>query len=233
MVLGFLRDQWHLLLLMGLVCQLCTWWRHRLGLLPVNRGGPMPGEGLAYSAFCTFFRRLPESLRERISKYEDDHGVKLAVKKLFILLPSSCYIDPLLGSGQDEDLEPTTSIEDVNIPRAGTKERIFTNTVYKIRNGDGEPYYCLAEGATPLLTLHDMVVHSELSAEQQWEQMCIFYHKLKELLDRHQACSANFLLVPYCDKNPDGSMKKVSSVLRDEIRRHLKVMEASSGLTSS
>uniref|UniRef100_V5H0H5 STING ligand-binding domain-containing protein n=2 Tax=Ixodes ricinus TaxID=34613 RepID=V5H0H5_IXORI len=102
MVLGFLRDQWHLLLLMGLVCQLCTWWRHRLGLLPVNRGGPMPGEGLAYSAFCTFFRRLPESLRERISKYEDDHGVKLAVKKLFILLPSSCYIDPLLGSGQDE-----------------------------------------------------------------------------------------------------------------------------------
>ncbi|CAN8017226.1 unnamed protein product [Ixodes persulcatus] len=176
---------------------------------------------------------LVAALRERIGKYEDDHGVKLAVKKLFILLPSSCYIDPLLGSGQDEDLEPTTSIEDVNIPRAGTKERIFTNTVYKIRNGDGEPYYCLAEGATPLLTLHDMLVHSELSAEQQREQMLIFYYKLRELLERHQACSANFLLVPYCDKNPDGSTKKVSSVLRDEIRRHLTLMEASSSRTSS
>ncbi|KAM7300947.1 stimulator of interferon genes protein [Ixodes scapularis] len=212
MVLGFLRDQWHLLLLMGLVCQLCTWWASEVQWQHQRerRESAHVGEGMAWSFYFGYIRVLqdpvpagrgrnaePYSLRERISKYEDDHGVKLAVKKLFILLPSSCYIDPLLGSGQDEDLEPTTSIEDVNIPRAGTKERIFINTVYKIRNGDGEPYYCLAEGATPLLTLHDMLVHSELSAEQQWEQMCIFYHKLKELLERHQACSANFLLVPY------------------------------------
>ncbi|KAM7308510.1 stimulator of interferon genes protein isoform X1 [Ixodes scapularis] len=213
MVLGFLRDQWNLLLLMGLVCQLCTWWASEVQWQHQRerRETAHVGEGMAWSFFFGYIRVLqdpvsagrgrdaePYSLRERISKYEDDHGVKLAVKKLFILLPSSCYIDPLLGSGQDEDLEPTTSIEDVNIPRAGTKERIFTNTVYKIRNGDKEPYYCLAEGATPLLTLHDMRVHSELSAEQQREQMFIFYHKLKELLERHQACSANFLLVPYC-----------------------------------
>ncbi|CAN7999426.1 unnamed protein product, partial [Ixodes hexagonus] len=243
MVLGFMHDHWDLLMLMGLICQLCTWWGSPVQWLHQREQQETAhvGEGMAWSFFFGYIRVLQApisagrgrdaeyfSLRERINKYEDDHGVRLAVKKLFILLPSSCYIDPLLGGGQDEDLEATRSLEDVNIPRAGTKERIFTNTVYKIKNGDEEPYYCLAEGATPLLTLHDMRVHSELSAEQQREQMCIFYHKLKQLFERHPACNANFVLVPYCDKNPDGSVKKVSAVLRDEIRRHLKLMEASS-----
>ncbi|KAH8021071.1 hypothetical protein HPB51_012355 [Rhipicephalus microplus] len=73
-------------------------------------------------------------------QYEQDNDVVLAVKKLIILMPRSCYIEPELGVSGDEDLELANHMNELKISRAGTRERKYTNTVYKIRNGDNSPF---------------------------------------------------------------------------------------------
>ncbi|XP_077540578.1 stimulator of interferon genes protein-like isoform X2 [Haemaphysalis longicornis] len=208
--------------LVALVTMLCVWNRTYLGWATATRSGPMPGVGMAYSSFCTYYRPLRHTLRDRMIQYEQDNEVKLAVHKLVILMPASCYIEPELGSGGDDDIEVANPMDDLVVSRAGTRKRSYTNTVYKIRNGSGEsPYYVVAEGATPLLTLNDMRECGELTSEQQREQMTNFCDKIRELMEANAACRSRFLLLQYQDTNEDGSPVPVSSVLRNAIRKEL------------
>ena len=51
-------------------------------------------------------------------------------------------------------------MESEELDRAGVKKRVYKNSVYKIRDPDNEdqPYtYVVAEGATPLKTLWDVI----------------------------------------------------------------------------
>ncbi|XP_077538807.1 stimulator of interferon genes protein homolog isoform X3 [Haemaphysalis longicornis] len=161
------------------------------------------------------------SLRERMVQYEQDNGVRLAVRKLLILMPMSCYIEPVLGSGGDEDIEVANPMDDLVLSRGGTQARTYNNTVYKIRNGDDRPYYVVAEGANPLLTLNDMRECGELTAEQLQEQMINFFDKMHELVHANAACRSSILLVPYRDTTQDGTPIPVSSVVRNAIRKEL------------
>ncbi|XP_077489027.1 transmembrane protein sting isoform X2 [Amblyomma americanum] len=214
----------HMHFLVALVTVLCLWNRTVLGwAMATTSNGPMPGDGMACSVFCGYYRPLSQTLRERMAQYEQDNDVVLAVKKLIILMPTSCYIEPELGVGGDEDIEVANRMDNLVISRAGNKERIFTNTVYKIRNDDNSPYYCVAEGATPLLTLNDMRECGELTAQQQQEQMNNFCDKIRELVEANTACRSRFLLVQYNDVREDGTPVPVSSVLRNVIRKELGV----------
>uniref|UniRef100_G3MMF1 STING ligand-binding domain-containing protein n=1 Tax=Amblyomma maculatum TaxID=34609 RepID=G3MMF1_AMBMU len=210
--------------LVALVTVLCLWNRTVLGwAMAVTSNSPVVGDGMACSVFCGYYRPLSQTLRERMAQYEQDNDVVLAVKKLIILMPTSCYIEPELGVGGDEDIEVANRMDNLVISRAGNKERIFTNTVYKIRNGDDSPYYCVAEGATPLLTLNDMRECGELTAQQQQEQMNNFCDKIRELVEANTACRSRFLLVQYNDVREDGTPVPVSSVLRNVIRKELRL----------
>ncbi|KAH9382221.1 hypothetical protein HPB48_022328 [Haemaphysalis longicornis] len=137
------------------------------------------------------------ALRERMLQYEQDNEVRLAVRKLFILMPMSCYIEPVLGSSGDEDIEVANPMDDLVLSRGGTQARTYNNTVYKIRNGDDRPYYVVAEGATPLLTLNEMRECGELTAEQLQEQIINFLEKIHELVYANAACRSSILLLPY------------------------------------
>ncbi|XP_077489025.1 transmembrane protein sting isoform X1 [Amblyomma americanum] len=226
----------HMHFLVALVTVLCLWQASRMEQQyhHCHLGVSYTGENLAWSFTVNYLLMLVDpcgrlhdrslcSLRERMAQYEQDNDVVLAVKKLIILMPTSCYIEPELGVGGDEDIEVANRMDNLVISRAGNKERIFTNTVYKIRNDDNSPYYCVAEGATPLLTLNDMRECGELTAQQQQEQMNNFCDKIRELVEANTACRSRFLLVQYNDVREDGTPVPVSSVLRNVIRKELGV----------
>ncbi|KAH6927724.1 hypothetical protein HPB50_007626 [Hyalomma asiaticum] len=217
-----LRRQSHVHLLVAFVTILCIWRREQFGwTLATTTNGPTPGEGLAYSVFFTYYRPQSLTLRERMTQYEQDNDVILAVKKMIVLMPRSCYIEPELGVGGDEDIEVANHMEELKISRAGTRERKYVNTVYKIINEDSSPYYCVAEGASPLLTLNDMRECGELTLEQQKEQMRKFCDKLRDLVNGNAACRSRILLVEYDDMSEDGRAVPVSSILRDTIKKEL------------
>ena len=65
-------------------------------------------------------------------------------------------------------------MEPQEIDRAGVKERIYKNSVYKIWNRDiagARPVYVVAEGATPLKTFNEVIqMNAKMSREYR-----IFY----------------------------------------------------------
>lgn len=213
-----LKRQGHVHFLVAFITMLCVWRRTQLGwTLATTSSGP--AAGLAYSVFFTYYRPLCLTLLERMTQYEQDNDVVLAVKKLIILMPRSCYIEPELGVGGDDDIEVANHMDELKISRAGTRERKYTNTVYKIRNGDDSPYYCVAEGASPLLTLNDMQECGELTVEQKRMQMSKFSDKLRDLVNTNAACRSRILLVEYEDMTEDSRSVPVSSILRNAIRK--------------
>ncbi|XP_049272691.1 stimulator of interferon genes protein isoform X2 [Rhipicephalus sanguineus] len=217
-----LMRQGHVHFLVAFVTMLCVWRRTKFGwTLATSSSGPAPGHGLAYSVFFTYYRPLCLTLSERMTQYEQDNDVVLVIKKLIILMPRSCYIEPELGVGGDEDIEVANHMDELKISRAGTRERKYVNTVYKIRNGDDSPFYCVAEGASPLLTLNDMRECGELTAEQERAQMRKFCDKLRDLVHANAACRSRIPLVEYDDVSEDGRPVPVSSILRNIIRKEL------------
>lgn len=232
---GTLKRQGHVHFLVAFVTMLCVWepsqmeQQYELSHL----GSLHVGENLAW-AFCfNYLTVLTDpcsrvhdrslcSLSERMTQYEQDNDVVLAIKKLIVLMPRSCYIEPELGVGGDEDIEVANHMDELKISRAGTRERKYTNTVYKIRNGDDSPYYCVAEGASPLLTLNDMRECGELTAEQERAQMRKFCDKLRDLVNTNAACRSRILLEEYDDVSEDGRPVPVSSILRNIIRKELR-----------
>uniref|UniRef100_A0A224Z437 Transmembrane protein 173 n=1 Tax=Rhipicephalus zambeziensis TaxID=60191 RepID=A0A224Z437_9ACAR len=229
-----LKRQGHVHFLVAFVTMLCVWepsqmeQQYELGHL----GSLHVGENLAWAYAFNYLTVLTDpcsrvhdrslcSLQERMTQYEQDNDVVLAVKKLIVLMPRSCYIEPELGVGGDEDIEVANHMDELKISRAGTRERKYTNTVYKIRNGDDSPYYCVAEGASPLLTLNDMRECGELTVEQERAQMSKFCDKLRDLVNTNAACRSRILLVEYDDMSEDGRPVPVSSILRNVIRKEL------------
>lgn len=229
-----LMRQGHVHFLVAFVTMLCVWepsqmeQQYEFGHL----GSLHVGENLAWAFAFNYLTVITDpcsrvhdrslcSLSERMTQYEQDNDVVLAIKKLIILMPQSCYIEPELGVGGDEDIEVANHMDELKISRAGTRERKYVNTVYKIRNGDDSPFYCVAEGASPLLTLNDMRECGELTAEQERAQMRKFCDKLRDLVNANAACRSRILLVEYDDVSEDGRPVPVSSILRNIIRKEL------------
>lgn len=219
----------HVHLLVAFVTMLCVWEASQMEHL-CHLGSSHVGENLAWAYVFNYLLVLTDpcsrlhdrslcSLWERMTQYEQDNDVILAIRKLIVLMPTSCYIEPELGVGGDEDIEVANRMDELKISRAGTRERKYTNTVYKIRNGDDSPFYCVAEGASPLLTLNDMRECGELTAEQQRAQMRNFVDKLRELVNANAACRSRILLVQYDDMSEDGHPVPVSSILRNVIKK--------------
>jgi hypothetical protein len=63
-------------------------------------------------------------------------------------------------------------LEPQELDRAGVKQRIYKNSVYKIRNRDSsgeQPIYVVAEGATPLKTFYDVIkMNPKMSREYRY-----------------------------------------------------------------
>lgn len=111
--------------------------------------------------------------------------------------------------------------------RAGTKRRNYKNTVYKIHPGGIErghrPVYIVVEGATPMLTLYEIIQHHHPQTENyrhnKMQIIASFYHTLKELVDDNPDCRNFIELVYYKDYDDDGKYVNVAEILLDRIRK--------------
>lgn len=92
-----------------------------------------------------------------------------------------------------KDLQRTVVVKALQ-PRACSRKRL---TLWHLPIFCVVQFYCVAEGASPLLTLNDMRECGELTAEQQQVQMRNFVDKLRELVSGNAACRSRILLVQY------------------------------------
>ncbi|XP_043275968.1 stimulator of interferon genes protein isoform X2 [Venturia canescens] len=191
------------------------------------------GTGMAYSYYYGYLRLILPSdggqnpgLRHKMEQYEGVQNVTIPVKKLFILIPESGHIPPNLKEASDGWLESTTSLESEVRDRAGVTGRPYKNTVYKIHPGGGErrsrrPIYVTTEGATPMMTLWEILRHAhpqtDVYREHRHEIVVRFYETLKELLNSDPSCRDSCELVYYNDYDANGKKANVGEILLTRI----------------
>ncbi|KAK9303235.1 hypothetical protein QLX08_005008 [Tetragonisca angustula] len=185
------------------------------------------GSAMAYSYYYGYLRiilpstgSLNKGLVEKLENIEDNHNIKISVHKLFILIPSSSYIPPDLKEASYQWMEGAMNSEEEERNRAGIKRRTYHNTVYKIYpNGQKLktiPLYIMVEGATPLLTFHEVQkhAHNETDIYKKYGKEIIlkFYEKLKELISNDTECADLCELIYYNDYD-NGTKVNVAKVI--------------------
>nr|XP_033185626.1 stimulator of interferon genes protein [Bombus vancouverensis nearcticus] len=189
------------------------------------------GTSMAYSYYYGYLRiilpstgSINKGLIEKIENIEDNHGIYISVHKLFILIPSSSYIPPNLKEASYHWMESAMNLEKEVLNRAGVKGRTYHNSVYKIYpNGLRleTPFYIVVEGATPLLTFHEVQkhAHNETNVYKKYCKCIIqkFYKKLKQLIDADPECADLCELIYYNDYDNNGTKVNVAKVILDRI----------------
>ncbi|XP_049802047.1 stimulator of interferon genes protein homolog isoform X1 [Schistocerca nitens] len=179
------------------------------------------GSGMAYNFFYGYLDIvLPnrggseKGMIEKIEDYIDQQGLNdssFPVKKLFIIIPSSAYTPSKLSDIADGWMEPAGSLESHILNRAGVQQRVYKNSVYRIKNPNtnDEPVYVAAEGATPLKSLHDAISRSGENQvfyrEHLQELMSLFYKTLRKIIKADRDCRDLCEIVYYIDLDEHGN----------------------------
>lgn len=212
-------------------CNLAEWEMGSLSDLSTMKGLDY-GSGMAYSYYYGYLRLILPStgtaskgIVEKIENFEDNHDVTFPVHKLFILIPSSGYIPPDLKEASYQWMESANELEEEKRNRAGNIGRTYRNNAYKIhpdgRNASRDPVYVVVEGATPLLTFHEVQQHTHLETAvyKRYNHKIIekFYTKLKEILqstpDTRDLCE----LIYYSDYDVKGNKVNVAKIILERI----------------
>ncbi|XP_014204937.2 stimulator of interferon genes protein [Copidosoma floridanum] len=207
----------------------------------VNRvfstGGLDPGTAMAGSYFYGYLKIvLPASggieragILTALEKYEAINSVKIPIKKLFILIPSSSYIPTDLKEVSDKWMEASGLLDTITLDRAGVINRTYHNTVYRIRS-DGpdmtspssKSVYLAVEGATPLKTFLEVQDQSHryalLYREYNKEIVQNFCKALQNLLNDNPDCKDYVELVYYKDI-VDNKRVNVAHILLETIAK--------------
>lgn len=192
------------------------------------------GTGMAYSFYYGYLRlvlpstgtRDSKSINEKIENFEDNHNVTFPVHKLFILIPSSGYIPPDLKEAS-QWMESASELEEETRNRAGNIGRKYRNNVYKLYPGGlkagVKPQYVVAEGASPLLTYHEVLQHnhpeSELFKRYKTEIIQIFHEKLKNILQSNPDTRDLCELIYYNDYDSNGVKVNVGKIILERISK--------------
>ncbi|KAJ8680514.1 hypothetical protein QAD02_016301 [Eretmocerus hayati] len=202
-----------------------------------SSGGLDPGTAMACSYFYGYLKiLLPASggidrkgILHAMETYEGNHNVKIPVKKLFILIPSSSYIPPDLREISSDWLESAQMLDTVAIDRAGVKNRTYHNTIYILHSKGpnekktGIAIHLAVEGATPLKTFsetqHSVHRYAPLYREFNQEIIHNFYTTLKDLLEDNPDCRDYCELVYYED-NVDGHHVNPAHVLLERLAKY-------------
>ncbi|XP_044253827.1 stimulator of interferon genes protein [Tribolium madens] len=188
------------------------------------------GSGMAHSFFHGYLKLVipntgtsKKHLEELMKDYEDRHHVKLAFYKLFILIPKSLYCSTSLKTDKSPSIEESSSLEEIVMTVAGVQNRVYKNSVYKIKAEDGKRIYVAAEYATPLKTFKDVVEsngeHSSYYAKHKNDIVLQFYLTLQKVLKEREDCTNFCELIYYDDKDENGDLKDVGQILTQRIRK--------------
>ena len=126
-------------------------------------------DGLAWSYYFGYLKLVLPRLEGQITKSEE-FRFKIKDKKLFILLPKTCFTYPDI---QDADIRVkwAGNLPYIKINQGGIRERPYNHSVHRIEmprsDGTTEDYYFVLEYATPLMSLYDMSVHDKAPLTRQ------------------------------------------------------------------
>lgn len=164
-------------------------------------------DGLAWSYYFGYLKLVLPYLKDQIAKSEH-FRYKIKRKKLFILLPKTCYTHADIVNA-DPRVKWAGNLPELKISRGGIKDRIYKHAVHKIEmprpDGTVDEYYLILEYATSLMTLYDMSAHADapLSRKERDHQVVLFIRKLREILDKSEECRGNYELVPISGNDPN------------------------------
>ncbi|KAM4677118.1 stimulator of interferon genes protein [Discoglossus pictus] len=180
--------------------------------------------GLAWSYYVGYLCFVLPSLKQSIKSFnEENHNLLKFPEscKLHILIPLSCRIYDDLKEA-DENITFVKELPPLLKDRAGIKGRVYKNNVYRILDEEHRPYYCIAEYATPLASLHKMsdIASAAFSKEDRIQQAKLFYRTLKHILESSLECCNSYQLVIYEDSPKTEHHNE--HVLSREILNHLK-----------
>ncbi|PSN57072.1 hypothetical protein C0J52_01737 [Blattella germanica] len=206
------------------------------------------GSGMAYNFFYGYLRlvlstpeigvELVKGITGRIDSYASKHGLykypghqPFPIKKLFILIPQNLYTPTDLKevSCDPSDrtkywMESAQSLEAQELDRAGVKKRVYKNSVYKIRNPDADQdayIYVVAEGATPLKTLYDVIeMNPRMSAifkKHRAEIVSSFYKTLLNILNESEECRGLCEVIYYVDTDANKKKVNVAKIILERI----------------
>lgn len=171
-------------------------------------------DGLAWSYYYGYLKLVLPHLEQQINKSEK-HRYSINVQKVFILVPKNCNFPPNGKiTAEDDRIKLDGSLEPLKISRGGIHERLYKHSVHRIDMPNKEPYYCIAEYATPLLTLFDMSNNPEaaLKRDEKDHQCMVFIRKLNEILERDPECRGKCELVAM-----SGDETKIADILVEHI----------------
>ena len=133
-------------------------------------------DGLAWGYYFGYLKLVLPRLEEQIGKSEFRY--LLTMKKLFILVPKSCYTHDDIEHADDRVIW-AGNLPECKINRGGIKARSYKHAVQRIEmprpDGGVDKYHFVLEYATPLMNLYDMSTHADapLSREERDHQVTI------------------------------------------------------------
>ncbi|TMW53506.1 hypothetical protein DOY81_001383 [Sarcophaga bullata] len=183
-------------------------------------------EGMASNYFHGYLKLIlpthtgESGLRERMELYESEHNVTFALKRLFIMVPNTLFINSKIESDflQKSGVHP---LETVIKNRAGVA-RPFKNDVYRFNEPlNGKYYYVAMEGATPMLSFFEALNFQPSTTwqmkEMKREILLKFCKHLKYLLNKWPETQGKAEVVLYNSYEPNGQPQDVGKVLLSHI----------------
>uniref|UniRef100_K7G3W1 Stimulator of interferon genes protein n=1 Tax=Pelodiscus sinensis TaxID=13735 RepID=K7G3W1_PELSI len=181
--------------------------------------------GLAWSYYVGYLKFVLPRLKDLISEFNRDNKNLLACKetwKLHILLPLSCEIYNDLEKA-DSHIQYCKDLPELVLDRAGTKRRVYKQSIYGVMGEDKKLSYCVVEYATPLQSLYAMSQDESaaFSRQDRLEQAQLFCRTLEEILQSSKECAGCYRLVVYEDSGDSNSHFLSKELLRHIRQQHL------------
>jgi len=170
-------------------------------------------DGLAWGYYLNYLKLVLPRLEEQIGKSSLDFRYKIRNKKLFILIPKTCFMPDKIEEA-DPRVKRVGNLVDYQVDRGGIFKRSYKHTVHRIEmprpDGKIDEYHVILEYPTTLMSLYEMSRQPEcgLSRQERDGQVVLFIRKLKEILDGCPSCRGKYELVPI-----SGEREEIADVL--------------------
>ena len=132
-------------------------------------------DGLAWGYYFGYLMLVLPELDEQIGK-SDEFRYQITTKKLFILVPKTCFIYDDIEHADDR-VKWAGNLPEWQYDRGGVKERSYKLAVQRIEmprpDGGVDKYHFVLEYATPLKNLYGMSMHADalLSCQERDHQV--------------------------------------------------------------
>lgn len=184
--------------------------------------------GLAWSYYIGYLKIILPEFKESLRLFKKENKElrsRNETCKLHILIPVSCEMYDSLANA-DSNIEFFKSLPPIYKDRAGVKQRVYKNSIYKIFDEEKRPHYCIVEYATPLASLREMsnLSSAAFSSEDRDQQAKLFYRTLENILETCLEPEHRNLcrLVVYDDCQVNITEENNSHFLSNVILKHLK-----------